>query len=362
MNDPSNVYERLAERLSNTPNGFPRSQSGVEMKLLAKMFKPEEAALAAVMHLRREEPADIAQRAGLDEKTAHSTLKAMARKGLIYGGRGKEGLAFGLLPFAVGSYEESLPYMDKEMAQLFETLMQETQGEGLLGPGPALQRVIPVEQSVDADIELLPYERASELLDGAKSFGIRECICRKQKALLGEPCEYPRMNCLSFAPVEGAFAHEPHVTAVSKEEALRVLQEAEDAGLIHSVYNQQEGAFYICNCCPCCCGIMRGVVEFGNAHALAHSDFRATVDAEACSGCEDCVDRCHFGALSVPDDICVVDPIRCMGCGLCASTCPSDALRLLRRAAEEHAAPPVDHRQWQEERAAARGVPLEELL
>jgi electron transport complex protein RnfB len=219
MNEASDVYERLAERLSNTPNGFPRSESGVELKLLARMFTPEEAALAAVMHLYREDVADIAARAGADEKTAYTTLKGMAHKGLVYGGRGKKGLAFGLLPFAIGSYEESLPYLDEEMARLFESLMQETQGEGLLSPGPALTRVIPVEQSVDADIELLPYERASELLAGAKSFGVRECICRKQKALVGEPCEYQRFNCMNFAPMEGAFANEPHVRPISKRES-----------------------------------------------------------------------------------------------------------------------------------------------
>ncbi|MBM4429249.1 MAG: 4Fe-4S dicluster domain-containing protein [Chloroflexi bacterium] len=362
MVDQTAVYERLAERLRNTPNGFMHSESGTDLKLLAKMFAPEEAALAAVMHLHREEVWDIAARAGVDEQAAHRILKGMARKGLVSVGRGKQGLAFGLLPFVVGSYEESLPYLDKEMAQLFEALVQESGGEGMLGPGPAIQRVIPVQESVSAEIDVLPYEGVSDLLDQAKSFGIRECICRKQKGLIGEPCSYPSHNCVSFAPVEGAFANLPYVQPVEKEEALRVLREAEEAGLVHTVYNQQEGIHYICNCCPCCCGIMRGIVEFGQAHALARSAFCAVVDGNACIACEACVERCHFGALSVPDDVCVVDLERCMGCGLCVSACPSDALTLERRAPEDQAPPPADHRQWQEQRAAARKVPLEELL
>jgi len=356
------VYERLAERLRNTPNGFPRTKSGVELQLLAKMFSPEQAHLAAAMRLQREDAADIAARAGVDVKEATATLKEMTRRGLIYAGRGEKGLAFGLLPFVIGSYEESLPYLDEEMARLFEAMVQESKGEGFIGPGPAITRIVPVQQAVDADIRLLPYEQVSEILEDAKSFGVRECICRKQKALIGEGCEHERFNCLSFAPVEGAFAKSEHVRETTREEAMRILREAEEAGLVHTTYNQQDGLYFICNCCPCCCGIMRGVVEFGNAHALARSDFNAVVDVDACTGCESCVDRCHFGALSVPDDVCVVDLQHCMGCGLCVGECPSDALRLVRRVTEEQLPPPGDHYEWMGERARARGKPLEELI
>lgn len=362
MNDVLSVYEQLADRFSRTPNGFMRSKRGTDLRLLAKMFTPEEARLAAAMHLYREDVADIAACAGMDDKSAYKTLKRMARKGLLTVGKGKKGLAFGLLPVVVGSFEESLPYLDEEMAQLWEELMQETRGEGLLQPGPSVQRVLPVEQSIDAEIEVLPYESLSQLLERAKSFGVRECICRKQKDLVGEPCDYPRFNCVNWAPVEGAFATMEHVREITKEEALRILREAEEAGLVHTVYNQQEHTYYICNCCPCCCGIMRGLVEFGQAHALARSAFLAVVDAADCTGCETCVDRCHFGALSVPDELCVVNALRCMGCGLCVSECPTNALRLVRRADQEQAPPPKSHRQWQEERALARGVPLDQLL
>lgn len=362
MTDSPSVYERLADRLSQTPNGLPRGPKGTELKLLAKMFSPEQAQLGAVMHLYTEDVAVIAARAGVDEKVAHKTLKDMVRRGLARAGRGERGLAFGLLPFVVGSWEESLPYFDKEMAELFEALVKETAGQGMLTPGPAHVRVIPVEEAVTAEIELAPYERVSELVENSKSFGVRECICRKQKGLIGERCEYPNFNCINFAPIEGAFANLPHVREIDKEEALRILREAEEAGLVHTVYNYQEDLYYICNCCPCCCGILRGVVEFGQAHALARSNYYAVVDEEACIGCESCVDRCHFGALAVPDSLCVVNMTKCMGCGLCVSACPEEALRLEQRTPEEQAAPPRNRGEWMQERAEARGVPLEELL
>jgi len=362
VSDRPSAYERLADRLSRTPNGLPRSPKGTELKFLAKMFTPEQAELGAIMRMTREDVGVIAARAGVSDDAALQTLKDMARRGLVSVGRGEKGLAFGLQPFVVGSYEDSLPYYDKEMAELFEQLVQETGGVGMLGPGPSMVRVIPVQEAVPADIELAPYERVSDLVENAKDWGVRECICRKQRELIGERCEYPKFNCVNFAPVAGVFANVPFIRPVSKEEALRILREAEEAGLVHTVYNYQQDIHYICNCCPCCCGILRGVVEFGQAHALAHSNYLAHVDNDSCVGCEACLERCHFGALSVPDGVCVVDETRCMGCGLCVSACPSDALHLDRRAGVAEGEPPVNRKTWQQARADARGVPLEELL
>jgi electron transport complex protein RnfB len=114
------IYHRLAQRLDTIPNGFPATESGIELRLLEKIFIPEEAALASVMRLAYE-PADaIAARAGVDVKVASRTLKQMVRKGQIRARIGDRQLLFRLMPFVVGIYEEQLPRMDAEMAELFE--------------------------------------------------------------------------------------------------------------------------------------------------------------------------------------------------------------------------------------------------
>jgi electron transport complex protein RnfB len=340
------VYRKLAQRLDAIPNGFPPTSSGVELRLLAKIFAPEEAALAAVMHLSRE-PADaIAARAGVDPHTAYVTLKAMARKGQIHVGRKEGQLAFGLLPFVVGIYEEQLPRLDEELARLFEQYFVEAQG-AITRQSPPIHRVIPVEEAVPANIEILPYERASALLENAKSWGVRDCICRVQQKLIG---------CLSFAPVEGVFDHSETTRPITKEEAFRILSEAEDAGLVHSPGNFRDGHYYICNCCTCCCGVMRGLAEFSVPMAVATSSFVAVVDAGVCAGCGDCLARCQFGALAVPYDVCLVDAGRCVGCGLCTTVCPSEALHLERRPEGEIPLPPADLMDWMAQRAQARGL------
>ena len=69
---PEDIYCKLAQRLDAIPNGFPTTQSGVELRLLAKIFTPEEAALASVMRLIREPVSGIAAgiplRSGDDRK------------------------------------------------------------------------------------------------------------------------------------------------------------------------------------------------------------------------------------------------------------------------------------------------------
>jgi len=355
------AYRKLAQRLDAIPNGFPATESGVELRLLAKMFTPEEAALTGVMRLGRERAADIAARADIDVKKARRTLKEMARKGLIRAGRGEKGLTFGLMPFVVGIYEAQLPRMDTELAALFEQYYQETQG-GIVRDAPSVHRVIPVGEAIPFELEIFPYERATQLLENAKSWGVRDCICRVQQRLIGKGCERPIENCMVFAPVEGAFDHSEVDRAISKEEALRILREAEDAGLVHTAGNYRGGNSYICNCCTCCCGVLRGVAEFGVPTAVARSDFLAVVDAELCIGCGDCIERCQFGALSVPEDVCTLDYARCVGCGLCATACPVDALHLERRPEGETLLPPADLQEWMNQRAEERGISLSDIL
>ena len=138
------------------------------------------------------------------------------------------------------------------------------------------------------------------------------------------------------------------------EEARQILRESEEAGLVHTTGNYRDGTNYICNCCTCCCGVLRGVAEFGVPTAVARSDFRAVVDEASCTGCGICVESCQFGALSLQDEVSVVDYARCLGCGLCAINCPVSALHLERRPEGEVPLPPADINEWREQRMDAR--------
>lgn len=350
------VYRQLAETLDAIPNGFPATESGVELRVLARIFAPEEAALAAQMRMEFEPAGEIATRAGTEPQRARQSLRGMARKGLIRARRGVGELRYALMPFVVGIYEEQLPRIDAELAALVEQYFRETRGLTILETPPPIHRVVPVGEAVPHDLEVFPYERAVAIVESAKSWGVRECICRVQKRLIGKECDHILEACLMLAPVEGVFRSGGVTRPISREEAMGILRQTEEDGLVHSTGNYRDGIHYICNCCTCCCAVLQGMVEFDVPNAVANSGFRSVVRVESCIGCGDCVERCPFGALSVPDDVCVVDAARCVGCGVCAVACPADALYLERLPATDAPLLPDDIAEWAELRAQARGL------
>jgi len=358
MND--NPYKALAERLDALPNGFPPTGDGVELRLLAHIFTPEEAALAAQLRLTLETPAHIAARLGGDAKVLRKQLKEMVRRGLITAGRTDAGLGYGLMPFVVGIYEMQVQTIDAEFARLFEDYYHQAFGK-IATITPQIHRVVPVEQSVRVDMEVRPFESAAGIVAQAKAWGVMDCLCRKQQSLIGQPCEHPVDVCMILSTTPGAFDQSTTVRALTQEDAMATLRRAAEAGLVHSVSNNQQGMWYICNCCTCACGLLRGMADLGLANVIARSAFVNQVDEDACIGCGACVEKCQFGALFV-DSVAHVDAMRCVGCGVCTVACPVGALSMVRRPEEEVLPPPVTERDWMAARATARGLDLNAVL
>ena len=341
-------YRCLARSLDALPNRYPPAEDESDLRLLAKIFTPAEASLAADLSAELEQPAQIAERLGRDLRETASLLKEMAKKGLISLGKTAEGrLGFGLRPFVVGIYEAQIGRIDAEMAQLFETYYRQAFGMALKEQ-PQVHRVIPVGVSIKNDMEIHPFESATDLIDRAQSWGVLDCICRTQKKLIGDPCEHPLDVCMVLGTQPDVFAGDSVIHALDHAGALQTLQRAAEAGLVHCVSNTQEELMYICNCCTCSCSVLRGMAEMGIANVVARSAFVNRVDEALCAACGECVSACQFDALVLEDVVKVLD-IRCVGCGLCVGVCPQEALHLERRADAAH--PPLREADWR----AARG-------
>jgi len=284
MNDE--VYERLAEALDKLPNGFPTTPSNVEIPLLKKIFSAEEASLASQL-CRDMEPSDvIAERIGLSAEETETKLMMMVKQGLVWsdGKAGKH--RFRLAPFIVGVYEAHLKSMDHELAHLFEDYMADGGAVGIMKPQPALHRVIPAQRVVKYEW-VLPYDDVRKILMTAQTFRVRDCICRVQQDHIGRECSFPLRTCINFSSME----RPPGPSDISQKEALAILDEAEEIGLVHTVSNVMKGIGYICNCCGCCCGILRGITKFGIKESVAYANYYAVIDPDECLGCGVCRER-----------------------------------------------------------------------
>lgn len=354
-------YEQLAKVLDRIPNGFVAVEDNTHLEVLQWIFEPEEAELASKLKLRGETLKRISKRLKIPQKELSRKLETMERKGQIYVMNSKKGKKYGLLPFAIGIYEEQLHRMDKEFAQLMEEYMQKTQGEVLFSTPPPIHRVIPVNEVIKTELEIHPYNKAEEMIRNAKSWGVRECICRKQQGLLGEPCQYPTSVCLMFSAEKNAYEDSNKTKPISLNKALEILKEAEEAGLVHSSMNIANGQSYLCNCCTCCCGVLRAFMEFKQPNALVKADYVLSVDTELCVGCGKCVDRCQFHALAIVDEKCSVNN-KCVGCGACAIVCPTEALSLVPRENGQKNKPPRNIVFWMLRRAIKRRINLLKIL
>ena len=189
------VYRDLARRLDGIPPGFPATESGVELQLLARLYTREEAMLVAAMRLNHEPAGEIAVRAGMALEAACDVLDAAAGKGLVRS-RTEEGEPkFALNPQTAGFaglHSPAAVRHNPEAAAPYVQWVQETRG-GSLSDDPAARRVIPVEESISFGLAIHPYEQASEILARAKSWGVLDCMCRARTRQAGQGC-----SCLLY--------------------------------------------------------------------------------------------------------------------------------------------------------------------
>ena len=347
MHDAS--YDLMAEALDRLPNGFPRTDSGVEIQILQKICSPQEAALAGLLSGTPEPVGAIAARAGKPAGEITRALFKLVRRGIVWLDKPGGEARFRLAPFVVGIYEAQAELMDHELAHLVEDYLAGGGAQGIMKPQPALHRVVPAGGTVKSEA-ILPYDDVRALLLEERTFTVNECICRLQQEQLGEKCPYPTGVCLSFSSRERA--HQPG--DLTQAEALALLDMTEQVGLVHTVSNVTEGVGYVCNCCGCCCGILRGITDWGISDSVAYANYYAVIEPELCSGCGTCIERCHVGAISEGDGFSVVDRSRCIGCGLCVTGCPNEVARLVCKPDAELIHPPKDFAEWEHQRLRNR--------
>ena len=336
------VYERLREHLDNLPVGFPKTESGVEIRILKRLFTEEEAELATKLTYIPETVDQIALRAKQNPEKIQPLLERLADKGLIFRSH-KGGITqYRAEWFAVGIYEHQVNNMTKDLAEDFEQYMEEAlRNELIAKANPPQLRVIPVTASLSPSMGVLPHEDAREIIKKQNKIAVAPCICKREKEALGEKCDKPEEVCMVFSTGAYYYIENGYGREITVDEALNILDQAHEAGLVCSPSNDQKG-FVICNCCGCHCGILTNLKKLPQPAKLVASNYYAVVDIDSCTGCETCLDRCQMDAISLEGGVAQIDLDYCIGCGLCVTTCPSEALSLERKDESEITVPPAN--------------------
>jgi len=346
MADEGDLYRRLQKHLDALPVAFPATGSGVELRILKRLFTPEEAEVALGLGATPEPLEKIHGRLpGRTREDLERTLDRMVEKGAIFGhsSHARGGARrYSRAPLVIGMYEAQVDRLTKDFQEDFEQYTREGLGSALLAGKTKQMRTIPVNARIIPDRQVGRYDDARRLIEeGRGPWAARNCVCRQGKDLLGEPCRQTesRRVCLMIGGAARSSVASGDARPLSREDTLALLEQAEHEGMVLQPSNAQDPLF-ICLCCGCCCGMLRAARQFPRPAEYLHSNYQAVVDRELCTECETCRSRCPMEALRSADGATEVDLDRCIGCGLCASTCPTGAVRLRAKARES--VPPRD--------------------
>lgn len=325
----NDVYKRLREHLHNLPVGFPSTESGVEIRILRRLFTEEEAEMAIRLSPFPATANDIAEKTGQDLENVESLLEQMSKKGLIFNSHKGGITTYSASWFIVGIFEYQVNRLTKELAEDFDQYMEDGFRDELLSYDTHQLRVVPINQAINATQFVASYYDAQELIKQQSKISVQNCICRQKKDLQGKSCSRheEREVCLAFASGAYYFLEHGLGREISQEEALELLDFAEQKGLVLNPGNAQK-TFTMCLCCGDCCEYLGVLKTHPKPSSLVNNSYYAQVDEDLCTGCETCLDRCQIDAITVVEGISTINLDRCIGCGLCVTTCPEEALSL----------------------------------
>ena len=343
MLEKQSAWGRMVERLNRFPQGAP--ESATLYSILKMLFTEKEAGLVAQMPIRPFTAADAAKRWGMKESEAHAILDNLASRAMLVDLEVRGEQRYCLPPPMAGFFEFSMMRVrtdvdQKTLSELFnqyinieEDFMRDLFVQGETGLG----RVFVNEDAVKEPyaMEILDWERATNVIETASVCGISMCYCRHKKQHLGTACDAPMDICMTFNTAAHSLIKHGHSREVSKSECLELLHKAWEHNLVQFGENIREGVNFICNCCGCCCEALAAVKRFQMTQTI-HSNFIISINEEQCVKCGRCARLCPVNALTMVKD---ADGTRrldfnaeiCLGCGVCARGCNHGAAVLVPR-------------------------------
>ncbi|MGD8228484.1 MAG: 4Fe-4S binding protein [Desulfobacteraceae bacterium] len=361
-------YEQAAQVIcSQGMVPFPVNETTIS--ILKQVIQDDEEELNFIEAFRKQASQTMEQlkeSSHLPKEKIEQLSMSLAKKGLIFNQPNSAGvMVYRLLPLmTVGLMEYTFmgelkgDEREQALAKLFEKLIMEL-GDKIQGnydnmvplfeASPPFDRTIPVRATeegqdikvipVDKNIQVpeefvLPSQSVEEIINKFDDIAVGRCFCRQRRVMLGEPCDTdaPLMNCFTFGKSARHTAAQGFAQRITKEEAFKIMKEAEEAGLVHKAFhpgsNVSRPETSICNCCKDCCDTLK-IWRDGVSPLINSTYHLSEIDQGACSGCGICVERCPTEAIKLNEnEEAEREESLCFGCGVCARFCPEEAISL----------------------------------
>ncbi|MER2236133.1 MAG: FAD-dependent oxidoreductase, partial [Candidatus Limivicinus sp.] len=176
----------------------------------------------------------------------------------------------------------------------------------LIPNGYGLMRVIPVESAIKDNPVATDHEKLSYYLNKYDTFSVSPCSCRASRSSINDGCGHlAEEMCVQMGKGAEHYIRTGRARQITREEALEIIERAEENGLMHDIPNIEEAgdSAAICNCCACACFGLRVGLMFGARDAI-RSNYVAEIDEAKCVACAQCVEVCPANALKLGQKLC----------------------------------------------------------
>jgi Fe-S-cluster-containing hydrogenase component 2 len=334
------IYEKLADYLNSMPIGAPKTPELFE--ILKTLYTEEEAELAVKLPFLPMTLDALADRTGIEEATLKPLLEKMVKKGLVFEELGADEPLYRLLPTVVGFSETPFWGGTKtdvaaKLAPLWIKYARNAFYNEIGGKSDTpMTRVIPVQESIEDQRRVAPYEKLAEKVKETTYQAVAHCPCRLMRKYSGEDaCDHSTENCLHFGSLGKYIVAHGMGREITVEETLDILKKSNEEGLVHVTGNYQEEIETICNCCADACIFITGLMQQGEKFMFARSNYVSAINQDTCVECGTCAERCPVDAIVQDDGPAQVDADKCIGCGVCYPSCPSESISLVLRPESE---------------------------
>jgi ferredoxin len=332
------VYRLLQQHLDKQAVGFPPAKSGADIRFLQHMFTPDEARVALNLSYQPTPPDKViaGTTGNFTADQAIALLESAFQKGAI-GWKLKDNVPhWYVMPIIIGMFEAQDGRPSREFLTALGPYMRTlAYGKAFMSVKPSQMRTIPIRKSVTVEHHIATYDEVRSLVKTSKGpFVVLNCICREEQRIHGKTRKQTKRleTCLAMGDMAAMALRRNHGRRISADEALAILQENEDEGLVLQPANEQNAEF-VCSCCGCCCGMLRFQKMLPRPIDFWTSNFYAQIETKSCSKCGVCVKRCQVHAITFggPGGAAKINLGRCIGCGLCVTTCPKKAVSLVKK-------------------------------